>query len=184
MVHVPQIALGKRVGLRFLYGRGVVRRIWAPRGQTPIQYSWDRHDRLSAISAITVSAVRRRFGIYFHIYPENIHSEEVEVFLKHFHRHLGRKVILVLDRCSVHRKAVRALREKHPDWLDVEWLPAYAPELDPVEGIWNRAKYADLANFIPEDVDELYDAVTTSIDDVQSNQDLIRSFFQHAELKL
>lgn len=52
----------------------VVRRTWAPTGQTPIQYSWDRRDRLSAISAITVSPVRRRFGIYFHIYSQNIHS--------------------------------------------------------------------------------------------------------------
>ncbi|GAI93730.1 unnamed protein product, partial [marine sediment metagenome] len=42
----------------------------------------------------------------------------------------------------------------------------------------------DLANFIPEDVDELYDAVTTSIGDVRSDGDLIRSFFEHAQLKL
>lgn len=162
----------------------VVRRTWAPTGQTPIQYSWDRHDRLSVISAITASAIRRRFGLYFHIYPQNIHSEEAVVFLEHLHRHLGRTFILVLDRYSVHRKAVRVLREEHPDWFDVEWLPAYAPELNPAEGIWNHAKYADLANFIPEDVDELYDAVTTSIGGIRSNQDLICSFFEHAELKL
>lgn len=162
----------------------VVRRTWAPTGQTPIQYSWDRRDRLSAISAITVSPVRRRFGIYFHIYSQNIHSEEVVVFLKHLHRHLGRKFIVVLDRYSVHRKGVRVLREEHPDWFDVEWLPAYAPDLNPVQGIWGHTKYADLANFIPEDVDELYDAVTTSIGDVRSDGDLPRSFFEHAQLKL
>ncbi len=33
----------------------VVRRTWAPRGETPVHRSWDRHDRLSVISAITVS---------------------------------------------------------------------------------------------------------------------------------
>ena len=162
----------------------VVRRTWAPRGRTPIQYSWDRHDRLSAISAITVSAVRRRFGLYFHMYPQNIHSEEVVVFLKHLHRHVGRRFILVLDRYSVHRKGIRVLREEHPDWLEVEWLPAYAPELNPVEGVWDHTKYADLANFLPEDVDDLYCAVTTSIKDLRSNQDLIGSFFEHSKLKL
>ncbi|MBI4758435.1 MAG: IS630 family transposase, partial [Chloroflexi bacterium] len=31
----------------------VVRRTWAPQGKTPIQYSWDRHDRLSVLAAIT-----------------------------------------------------------------------------------------------------------------------------------
>ena len=33
--------------------------------------------------------------------------------------------------------------------LDVEWLPAYAPDLNPVEQVWNRCKYTDLANHIP-----------------------------------
>ena len=37
----------------------VVRRTWAPQGQTPIQYSWDRHDRLAAIAAITLAPLRR-----------------------------------------------------------------------------------------------------------------------------
>ena len=161
----------------------LVRRTWAPRGKTPIQYSWDRHDRLSVISAITVSAIRRHFGLYLHIYPENIHSEEVVVFLTHLHRHLPRKFIVVLDRFSVHRKAVQVLRQEHPDWLDVEWLPAYAPDLNPVEGIWGHTKYSDLANFIPDDLEELYDAVTTSIEDVRNNQDLIRSFLEHCGLK-
>ncbi len=40
----------------------------------------------------------------------------------------GRKFILILDRCSVHRKAVRLLREAGVDWVEVEWLPTYAPE--------------------------------------------------------
>ena len=55
----------------------VVRRTWAPKGQTPIQYSWDRHDRLSVISAITMSPVRQRFGLYFRIHRHNITFVEV-----------------------------------------------------------------------------------------------------------
>jgi len=91
----------------------------------------------------------------------------VIVFVTMLHRHLRRKFILVLDRYSVHRKAVRLLQQANPDWFEVEWLPAYAPELNPVEMLWNHTKYADLANFIPEDVDHLYQAVTTSICDTR-----------------
>jgi len=40
-----------------------VRRTWAPRGQTPILKSYDRHDRLTAVSAVTVSPQRRRLGL-------------------------------------------------------------------------------------------------------------------------
>ena len=48
----------------------VVRRTWAPKGETPIQYSWDRHDRLSVIAGITVSPVRCRLGLYFQIHSD------------------------------------------------------------------------------------------------------------------
>jgi transposase len=162
----------------------VVRRTWAPRGQTPIQYSWDRHDRLSVISGITVSPVRRRLRLYFQIHSHNINFEKVMVFITLLHRHLRRKFILVLDRYSAHRKAVRLMQAEHPDWFEVVWLPAYAPELNPVEMLWNHTKYADLANFIPEDVDDLHQSVAASIENTRTQTHLIRSFFRYAELEL
>ena len=162
----------------------VVRRTWAPKGQTPIQYSWDRHDRLSVITAITVSPVRQRFGLYFRIHHHNITSVEVMAFLTLVHYRLRRKFILVLDRLNAHRKAVRLLQAAHPDWFEVLWLPAYAPELNPVEMVWNHTKYSDLANFIPEDVDDLHRAVDISLNSTRTQSHLIRSFFKHAGLKL
>jgi transposase len=162
----------------------VVRRSWAPRGETPIQYSWDRHDRLSVISGITMAPVRRRLGLYFQIHDHNIRSEEVMAFLTLVHQRLRRKFILVLDRYSVHRKAVRLVQAEHPDWFEVEWLPAYAPDLNPVELVWNRAKYSDMANFIPEDVQDLHQAITASLENTSAQSRLIRSFFCHAGLGL
>ena len=40
-----------------------MRRTWAPQVQIPIHYSWDRHDRLSATGALTVSPVQKRLGL-------------------------------------------------------------------------------------------------------------------------
>jgi len=162
----------------------VVRRTWAPKGQTPIQYSWDRHDRLSVITAITVSPVRQRFGLYFRIHGHNITFVEVMAFLTLVHYRLRRKFILVLDRLNAHRKAVRLLQAAHPDWFEVLWLPAYAPELNPVEMVWNHTKYTDLANFIPEDVDDLHRAVDISLNSTRTQSHLIRSAFNHADLEL
>ena len=118
----------------------VVRRTWAPRGQTPIQSSWDRHDRLSGISAITVAPSRRRLGLYFQIHSDNVRWDKVIAFLAVLHQHLRRKFIVVLDRLNAHRKPVRLLRAEHPEWFEVEWLPAYAPDLNPVEMVWNHTK--------------------------------------------
>jgi len=162
----------------------VVRRTWAPKGQTPIQHSWDRHDRLSAITAVTVSALRQRLGLYFGIHRHNITFVEVMAFLTSLHHCLRHKFIVVLDRLNAHRKAVRLLQAVHPDWFEVAWLPAYAPELNPVEMVWNHTKYADLANFIPDNLDHLHQAVTTSLGNMRAQSHLIRSFFQHARLEL
>ena len=52
--------------------RPCVVRTWAPRGQTPRLKSWERRERLSVISAITVSPVRKRLGLYFEILRKNV----------------------------------------------------------------------------------------------------------------
>lgn len=162
----------------------VVRRTWALRGQTPIQYSWDRHDRLSAIAALTLAPRRRRLGLYFQLHWHNLQAPEVMAFLRLLHRHRRRPFILVLDRYSVHRKAVRLLQEAGCDRFEVEWLPAYAPALNPVEMVWNHTKYADLANFLPEDVNHLERAVTASIGETRQQRPLLRSCFAYARLAL
>ena len=66
----------------------------------------------------------------------------------------------------------------------MEWLPSYAPDLNPVEMVWNHTKYADLANFIPEDAHDLHEAITTSLENTRTQGHLIRSFFKHADLEL
>lgn len=159
------------------------RRTWAPEGQTPVEKTSARRDRLSPVAAISVSPQRRRLGTFFQIRSHNVRGQDVAAFLREVHRHLGRS-ILVLDRYSVHRKAVRLLGTAHPKWFDPEWFPPYAPELNPVEQIWNHSKYSDLANFIPHDVDHLERELAVSIRRQRANPALLRSFFKHAELSL
>ena len=50
-----------------------------------------------------------------------------------------------LPKLSADRKAVRLLQQAHPDWFEVHWLPAYAPELNPVEMVWNRNANCEVA---------------------------------------
>lgn len=162
----------------------VVRRTWAPRGHTPIQHSWDRRDRLSAVSAITVSPRRRRLGLYFDIADHNIVTDDFETFVVAVLRRLGHSIILVMDRWQVHRAAARRLRRRFPRRVEIEWLPPYAPDLNPVEQVWNRTKYTDLANYIPDDILSLGQAVAASIRSTRSQTSLLRSFFRHCRLGL
>ncbi len=160
----------------------LVRRTWAPQGQTPVMYSWDRHDRLSVIAGLTLSARSGRIGLYFGIHKKNVTAEEVEKFLRQVQRSLGRKLIVVMDRWAVHRKAAKALFGDKRFWI--EYLPPYAPDLNPVEHVWNHTKYGDLANYVPEDLLALELEVDRSIDQARQRPDLLRSFFHAAKLTI
>jgi transposase len=159
-------------------------RTWAPRGETPIQHPWDRRDRLSVIAAISVSPVRHRLGLHHQIHQQNIRGPLMDDFLNSLHRQLRRRIILVWDRLGAHRSSRAHLEQTRRDGFEFEWLPAYAPELDPVEQCWNHAKCTDLANLIPNDLGELQDALANSLESQRRNPDLLRSYFQFAGLDL
>lgn len=159
----------------------LVRRTWAPEGWTPVLYSWDRHDRLSVTGALSLSARGRRIGLYFAMQERNVTGEDTVTFLRQVQRALGRKLIVVMDRWAVHRKAAKNLFGDERFWI--EWLPPYAPDLNPVEHVWKHTKYDDLANYVPDDLLDLEIEFERSIDQTGTRPELLRSFFHAAELK-
>lgn len=161
-----------------------VRRTWAPQGETPLLDCWERRDRLSVISALTVSPRRKRLGLYFDIFDHNIVTDDFEEFIARLLGRLGRPITLVMDRWPVHRSGARRLAKRFGRQVRVEWLPAYAPQLNPDEQVWSHTKYADLANFLPDDILHLGKSVAQSLCSTKSDQPLLRSFFQHAGLRL
>jgi transposase len=163
----------------------VVRRTWAPRGQTPVLRQWDRRDRLSAISALTVAPRRRRFGLYWMLYRHNIRGPNVLQFLRALIRHLPHGFTLIWDRSQPHRAAtVREWLATRAPRIVVEWLPAYAPDCNPAEQVWGHTKYGDLANFTPADLDQLEGALVTSFTDTRGERDLLAAFFRAAGVRI
>lgn len=159
------------------------RRTWAPSGKTPIQYAWDRHDRLSVIAALLLRPRSGRLSLHFSVLDHNVKTPDFLAFILELRRMTRRPIILVCDRLNVHRSAVRQLQEAAADWLSVEWLPPYAPDLNPVEAIWNQAKYSDLANQVPDDVFQLCDLVGQSLNDQHFRTPLLQSFLRRAKLE-
>jgi hypothetical protein len=158
------------------------RRVWAPRGETPVQYAWNRHDRITAVAAVTRAPWACRLGLYYELLDHNARAPDLVRFLREVHSHLRRPLILVCDRLSAHRSAVRQLLDSGAKWLRVEWLPAYAPELDPVEDVWNQAKYGDLANVVPEDIHDLHRTLETLLETYRHEPERLHSFFHAARL--
>ncbi len=159
-----------------------VRRTLAPRGKTPVLEAWDRRDRWSAISCVTVSPVAGRPGLYFDLLDHNVHGEDVVAFLKALHRRLG-PVTVVWDRNNIHSKAkaVKAWLAKHPDVV-AENFPGYVPDLNPDEGVWGWTKYGRLANLAADNADQLWDRVVDELIEVKFRPDLLRGFIRQTGL--
>jgi transposase len=155
---------------------------WAPVGLTPVRYAWDRHDRLSAICALTVAPWAWRVGLYYNLLNHNVHADDVMQFIRSVHQHQRRPMLLIWDRWQVHRSAAKRLSAEGSDWLHVAWLPAYAPELDPVEFVWNHAKYVDLANWIPADIADVKCHLQKLLERYRHDPCCLHSFFQAADL--
>lgn len=164
-----------------------VRRTWAPRGSKPLLDCWDRRDRLSAISAVTVSPQTRRLNLVFELLPDNVNvrGEHVVEFLKQLKQTLGGGFTVLWDGSNVHgkSKAVRAYLAKHPD-IRSETLPPYAPELNPDELVWGWSKYGRLSNLAAANTDRLRDHVTSELSHLRDRPDLLQSFMDKTNLSV
>jgi transposase len=160
-----------------------VRRTLAPRGRTPVLDCWDRRDRISAISCITLSPVVGRPGLYFQLLPVNqtVHGEEVVAFLAELRRQLRGPFTVVWDRSKIHRKskAVQAWLTEHPEVV-VEDFPGYAPTLNPDEWVWSWTKYGRLSNLAAWDSDELWDHIVMALIDLKFQPKMLNAFIAEA----
>jgi len=162
----------------------VNRRTWAPCGQTPVQRAWDRYDRLSVIGAVILSPTRCRISTPFQIHDDHVRSDEVVSFVKRLRRQWRRPLVICWDRWQVHRSAAKRLAASRITNVDFEWLPAYAPELNPVEPRWSHAKFGKLANFVPHDTPHLKRSVRSTLKTQNGNHRIKQSFFKAAQLTL
>jgi transposase len=162
-----------------------VRRTWAPRGRRAVLDCWDRRDRLSAISSLTVSPQASRLNLYFQILSDNVHGEDVVAFLRELKRMVGGPLTVLWDRGPVHSKSavVRAYLAEHPE-IVAEDLPAYAPDLNPDELVWSWSKYGRLANLAADNTDQLAEHVIDELVYLKQHPDLLASFVDKTELKL
>ncbi|WZO97511.1 transposase [Isosphaeraceae bacterium EP7] len=163
-----------------------MRRTWAPVGRTPVLTGFGRHrDKVSTIAAISVAPVRRRVGLYWRTDPaHSIDAAAVVAFLGGLLRHLRGRVIVVWDGGSNHKgPLIRAFLSRYPR-LHQGRLPAYAPDLNPVEFIWGHLKHGLMANFVPTDVHDLDRVINGHLERLGGQPAMIRSQSRGSKLPL
>jgi transposase len=102
-------------------------------GQTPmLRERWTR-DHLSAISAISPEG-----KVYFRSPDRALNSADVVAFLEHLRREVPGRMVIMWDGSPMHRSQLikACLAHGAAPRMHLERLPAYAPALNPDEGLW------------------------------------------------
>ena len=167
-----------------LFLNPLVRRSWSPVGHTPVVDGDGGHrKKVSVIGAVTVSPAAHRLGFYFATEVGGYFSaDKVVAFLRDLLRHLRGKVVVLWDGGPNHTgPLVREFLARNKR-LRLERLPAYAPDLNPVEAVWSWLKWGRLANFAPDHLDELDDWIMEYLIELKHDPRLLRALWERSEL--
>ncbi|WP_162794734.1 IS630 family transposase [Nonomuraea lactucae] len=130
--------------------RSPKRRTWGRKGHTPIvSLPVKGTGRVSLAGLIATRPGQRSRLIYRTRRHRGRKGErrglseaDYAALLDAAHQQLGGQLVVVWDNLNTHTSAqMRRLIEART-WLTVFYLPAYAPELNPVEGVWAHMKRA------------------------------------------
>jgi transposase len=154
-------------------------RTYAPVGQTPILEEWWTREHLSAISAISPAG-----KLYFHSQDHPINSDDVVAFLEHLLREVSGRIVLIWDSSPIHRSHTiqEFLANGATQRLHLERLPAYAPELNPDEGVWQQLKGVELRNVCCFNLPQLHHELRDAVKRVRRKPRIIHGCFQGAGL--
>jgi transposase len=139
-----------------------VRATWAPRGQTPVlrhHFAWKR---LSIAGVLAYESDGSDAHLVFQLRPGAYNDDTLIEFLAEVHQHeRQRTAILIWDGLPSHRsRRMLDWVADQRDWLSIEPLPGYAPDLNPIEQAWGNVKSQELANFCADTIAEVSDAAT------------------------
>ena len=154
---------------------------WAPAGDRPILRPFLTRDHLSAISAVTPNA-----NLYAHFRTWALDNGDVALFLQHLLEQIGSPLWLIWDGSPIHHgEPLDAFfREVGPEQVRLERLPAYAPELNPDEGVWEFLKRTELPNVSSFSLRKLRWHLDRALMRLRSKPDKILAFFEAAGLPL
>lgn len=152
-------------------------RTWAPRGQTPLLQETFNWKSLSIIGGLAL------WRFYFQIHPGSIKSPQVILFLQHLLRHIPGKILVLWDGAPIHRSGlVQNFVASSQGRIALERLPAYAPELNPVEYMWGHLKSHEIANLLVTKAWELSFEATAALRRMRRRPCIIAASYHQAEL--
>ncbi|MFD5235004.1 transposase [Streptomyces qaidamensis] len=168
-------------------------RTWARRGRTPLIRVRGRSQRRFSIAALACYKHGEPSRL---IYRPKRHLDHKRGGRRSFtwtdyrdlliaaHQQLGAPIVLVWDNLNVHKdRRLREFIDTH-DWITCYFLPAHAPDLNPVEGIWSLLRRSSQANTAFTDPDHLISTLRHGLRQIQYRSNLITGCLAETGLTL
>ena len=152
---------------------------WGKIGETPII-----KDTGGRFGFKLISAVSARGDLYFDVIESRMNSEKFIEYLEKLRSDTNCPVFVIADNARYHHsKKVQAfLKERHGDIM-MAFLPAYSPELNPDEQVWNHAKAEAGKKSAIRNKTDMERVILSAMKTIQQKTDLIKSFFKLPDTK-
>lgn len=153
---------------------------YARKGRTPVLKRVARPSRINHISSVTNQG-KMRFMIYKGTFT-------AQTFIKFLNQSVkaarGRKIIQIVDNLRVHHsKAVKAWLEGREALIELEYLPAYSPELNPDEYLNHDVKANVHRRAMPRNEQELKSNVQQHLKLIARSPKRVRSYFEARHIR-
>lgn len=156
-------------------------RTWSRRGRTPVVRVRGRSRRRISIAALTCYRPGNRSRLIYRPRRDDGRRDGRKSFswrdyrdlLIAAHQQLGGPIVLIWDNLNVHKAAgLREIADSR-DWLTILHLPPYAPDLNPVEGIWSLLRRGWLSNVALSTPEHLIRTIRSGLRHIQYRSNLI-----------
>ncbi|MFI5680116.1 transposase [Streptomyces cellulosae] len=155
-------------------------RTWSRRGRTPVVRVRGRSRRRLSVAALTCYKAGERSRLIYRPCPDarpdgrkSFSWKDYRGLIQTAHQQLGSPIVLVWDNLNTHLTAGMRRYIAERDWLTVCQLPPYAPDLNPVEGIWSVLRRTTTANRAFADPEDLITAVRRGLRQLQYRHDVL-----------
>ena len=144
-----------------------VRRCWAPKPVRPLCQAMLTHEYTYVYGAIDVAT-----GQMESLILPQANSDCMQIFLDEVaQRHPDERIVMVIDGAGWHCSHML----KAPDNIYLLKLPPYAPELNPIEHVWDELREKYFHNRAFKSLDALEDHLMMALQLSEANPDTLRS---------
>lgn len=152
---------------------------YAPKGQTPVIRLNAKRESINMISAVT-----NQGKVRFRLFEGGMNADVLIDFMMRLLKDAKRKVYLILDNMRVHHaKPVKEWLKEHKKMIEVFYLPAYSPELNPDEYL-NCDLKAGVHSGVPaRSKDQLKAKASNHMRMLQRKPSRVRKYFKHEKIR-